>query len=194
MIEGPDRLRCAWATGPLLRPYHDREWGVPEHDDRRLFELLTLEGAQAGLSWATVLRRRNGYRRAFRDFDPRAVAAFDAGDVERCLADPGIIRHRQKVEATVTNARALLAVQRREGSFDRYLWRFVDGRPLQPDRAAAAPPVARTPLSERMSGDLRRQGFRFVGPTICHALMQAAGLVNDHEAGCFRRIEVTRGG
>lgn len=181
------RVRCGWAVGDLLGPYHDREWGVPQHDDRRLFELITLEGAQAGLSWLTVLRRRQGYRRAFHDFDPVAVAAFSPADVERCLADPGIVRHRQKVESTVTNARAVLALQAQAGSLDRWLWARVEGRPLQPDRPPGSPPPAQTPLSRRLSRELVGLGFRFVGPTICYALMQAAGLVNDHDPSCYRR-------
>jgi len=193
-MTGRTVARCAWATGPLLTAYHDEEWGVPEHDDRRLFELLTLEGAQAGLSWQTVLGRRAGYRRAFCDFDPAAVAAFGASDVARCLADPGIIRNRLKVEATVANARALLAIQGRRGSFDGYLWGFVDGRPLQPRRPVGDGAPASTLVAKRLSRELRREGFRFVGPTISYALMQAAGLVNDHDRACFRRSELGPGG
>jgi DNA-3-methyladenine glycosylase I len=189
------RLRCSWTgdlpdTHPLVR-YHDEEWGVPEHDDRRLFELLTLEGAQAGLSWLTVLRRRQGYRRCFLDFDFERVAAFDETDVGRLLADPGIIRNRAKLASTIANARALLAVRDEFGSFDAYLWRFVDGRPVisRFERLQQLP--ASTPLSRAMSRDLQKRGFRFCGPTICYALMQAAGLANDHLTSCFRFRELT---
>jgi len=178
--------RCRWASGAdsdYVR-YHDREWGRPQHQDRRLFELLILEGAQAGLSWATILRKRAGYRRAFARFDPRRVARFDARRRAALLRDPGIVRNRLKIEATVTNARAFLAVQREFGSFDRYLWSFVDGRPLlNRPRPGAVP--ARTPLSDRISKDLRARGFRFVGSTIVYAYLQAVGVVNDHARGCF---------
>jgi len=185
------RTRCTWvsAAAPLDRAYHDEEWGVPVHDDVRLFEMLTLEGAQAGLSWSTILKKRDGYRAAFAGFDPRHVARFDDADVARCLADPGIVRNRLKVASTVSNARALLALQE-ESSFTAYLWDFVDGAPLTRPRRSSADIPSETEVSRRMSRDLKRRGFRFVGPTICYALMQAAGLVNDHEVGCFRHTEV----
>ena len=180
------RPRCAWARGDLDVAYHDREWGVPVRDDRRLFELLTLEGAQAGLSWSTILRKRAGYRRAFAGFDPRRVARFGAADVRRLLADPGIVRHRGKIEATVANARAFLAVQREHGRFADYAWAFVGGRPRRNGWRTPREVPAETEVSRALSRDLRRRGFRFVGPTICYAFMQAAGLVNDHTVGCFR--------
>ena len=166
--------------------YHDEEWGVPLHDDRRLFELLTLEGAQAGLSWLTILKRREGYRAAFAAFDRERVAAFDEADLARLLADPGIIRNRAKVAATIGNARAIEAIVAEFGSLDAYLWRFVDGRPRLNRFTALAELPAETAESKAMSQDLRRRGFSFVGLTICYALMQAAGLVNDHLTGCYR--------
>lgn len=172
--------------------YHDDEWGVPSHDDRHLFELLTLEGAQAGLSWATILRKRAGYRRAFADFDPQAVARFGAGDVDRLLGDPGIVRNRLKVESTVANARAVLALQEELGSLDAYLWGFVDGAPIVGRRRSLADLPAETVESRALSKDLKRRGFRFVGPTVCYAFMQAVGLVNDHTLGCFRLSELSR--
>ncbi|HEY3067614.1 MAG TPA: DNA-3-methyladenine glycosylase I [Methylomirabilota bacterium] len=172
--------------------YHDEEWGVPVHDDRALFELLVLEGAQAGLSWATVLARREGYRRAFEGFDVATIARYTARRRERLLQDPGIIRHRAKVDAVVTNARAFLAVQRAHGSFDAYVWRFVNGRPLQQPWATARQVPAATDTSRALSRDLRALGFAFVGPTICYAFMQAAGLVNDHMRDCFRSEQVRR--
>ena len=183
--------RCPWgASDPLYVPYHDEEWGVPLHDDRRLFEMLVLEGAQAGLSWLTILRRREGYRRAFDRFDPRAVARYDARDVERLLADGGIIRNRLKIDSAINNARAFLAVQEEFGSFDRYVWGFVDGRPTQNAWTTLEEVPAQTPVSNAMSRDLRKRGFTFVGPTICYAHMQATGMVNDHLVGCFRHREV----
>jgi DNA-3-methyladenine glycosylase I len=172
--------------------YHDCEWGVPLHSDRGLFELLTLEGAQAGLSWSTVLQRRSGYRRAFAGFDPKRVAGFTAATVARLLRDPGIIRHRGKIESTVANARALLEVQREHGSFAAYLWSHVGGRPIQGRRRRPREVPAETALSREISRGLKRRGFTFVGPTICYALMQAAGLVNDHLVSCFRHAEVLR--
>jgi DNA-3-methyladenine glycosylase I len=184
--------RCAWATGELDVRYHDEEWGVPLHDDVGLFELLTLEGAQAGLSWSTVLRKRAGYRRAFADFEPARVARFTAARVERLLTDDGIVRHRGKIEATVGNARAVLAVQREHGSLDAYLWRFVEGHAIQNRWASWRQVPAVTPVSQTLSRDLVRRGFKFVGPTICYALMQAAGMVNDHTVDCYRRAEVAR--
>jgi len=184
--------RCHWARGEPEIAYHDREWGVPLHADRRLFELLILEGAQAGLSWSTVLRRRSGYRRAFAGFDPRRVARFTPAAVERLLRDPGIIRHRGKIESAVGNARAFLAIQREHGSFAAYLWTSVGGRPIQNRRRAPRQVPAETVVSRELSRDLRRRGFTFAGPTICYALMQAAGLVNDHLTSCFRHAEVLR--
>jgi DNA-3-methyladenine glycosylase I len=186
------KRRCAWARGELDVRYHDEEWGVPLHDDRRLFELLILEGAQAGLSWSTILRKRAAYRRAFDRFDPRKVARYTAARIARLLADDGIVRNRAKIAAAVVNARAFLAVQREHGSFDAYLWRFVGGRPL--DNAPRSPREvpAETEQSRALSRDLRGRGFRFVGPTICYAFMQATGMVNDHTVDCFRRREVAR--
>ena len=184
--------RCAWATGELDVRYHDEEWGVPLHDDVGLFELLTLEGVQAGLSWSTVLRKRAGYRRAFADFEPARVARFTAARVERLLTDDGIVRHRGKIEATVGNARAVLAVQREHGSLDAYLWRFVEGHAIQNRWTSWRQVPAATPVSQALSCDLVRRGFKFVGPTICYALMQAAGMVNDHTVDCYRRAEVAR--
>ncbi|HXW39087.1 MAG TPA: DNA-3-methyladenine glycosylase I [Acidimicrobiales bacterium] len=186
--------RCAWATGEFLVPYHDEEWGVPVHDDRRHFEFLVLEAAQAGLSWLTILRRREGYRQAFCGFDPELVAGFNNRDVERLLKDEGIIRNRQKVESTVANARALLALVDSEGSFDEYLWGFVDGAPIVNEWSDTAQIPAKTALSERLSKDLRARGFRFVGPVVCYAHLQAAGLVNDHLTTCFRWPLLARGG
>jgi len=178
--------RCPWASDALLAAYHDEEWGVPVHDDRRHFEMLTLEGAQAGLSWRTVLARRDGYRNAFASFEPALVAPFTSADVESCLADPGVIRHRAKLESVVTNARAFVALQEAEGSFDAYVWRFVDGRPVRNAYATSAELPASTPLSAGLGRDLRRRGFSFVGPTICYAYLQATGLVNDHLTSCHR--------
>jgi DNA-3-methyladenine glycosylase I len=179
--------RCAWAgTDPLMVAYHDDEWGVPVHDDRVLFEFLILEGAQAGLSWSTILRRREEYRRAYRGFDPAVVARFGERDAERLLADAGIIRNRAKIAWSVRNAQAFLEVQRTEGSFDDYLWRFVKGRPIVNRPRTSADLPARTELSDALSKDLRGRGFGFVGSTICYAFLQAVGVVNDHVAGCFR--------
>lgn len=182
------RPRCEWAAGndPLMTAYHDEEWGVPLHDDRALFELLTLEGAQAGLSWQTVLRRRAGYRRAFEGFDAERVARYGAAERERLLNDAGIIRNRAKVDATIGNARALLDLLPEAGSFHAYLWSSVGGAPRQNRFEALSEIPAETEESRALSNDLRRRGFRFVGPTICYAFMQAAGLVNDHQVSCFR--------
>jgi DNA-3-methyladenine glycosylase I len=188
---GGDRARCPWA-GASTREivYHDEEWGVPLRDERGLFELLILEGAQAGLSWATVLAKRARYREAFDGFDPEHVARFDERRVERLLVDPGLIRHRQKMRAAVANARACLALRDREGGLGAFLWGFVDGRPVQNAWRAVEEVPAKTAVSERMSAELRRRGFAFVGPTTCYALMQGAGLVNDHVVSCFRHAEV----
>ena len=182
------RDRCGWAPlgDPLYLAYHDEEWGVPAHDDVHLFEMLVLEGAQAGLSWATILKKREGYRHAFAGFDPATVARFTPARVERLLADPGIVRNRMKVESTVANAKAALSVQREEGSLDAYLWSFVGGAPVVNRWRTLEEIPALTPASRAMSKDLKRRGFRFVGPTVCYAFMQATGMVNDHEADCFR--------
>jgi len=182
--------RCRWARDPLDVVYHDDEWGVPVRDDRVLFEFLILEGAQAGLSWSTILKKREGYRRAFADFDPRRVARFGAADRRRLLADEGIVRHSGKIDATIENARAFLAVQSEHGSFATYVWSFVDGQPLQIRRRSFREVPAETEISRTLSADLRRRGFGFVGPTICYAFMQAVGLVNDHTVDCFRYREV----
>ena len=182
----PSAKRCSWARTPLSIAYHDAEWGVPVHDDRILFEFLVLEGAQAGLSWETILRKRAAYRAAFAGFDPDVVARFTPAKVRRLLADPGIVRNRLKVESAVGNAGALLAVRDEFGSFDGYLWRFVDGAPIVNRRRSPAEVPARTAHSDALSRDLKQRGFRFVGSTICHAYMQAVGLVNDHLATCFR--------
>ena len=186
------RQRCAWARGELDVRYHDEEWGVPLHDDRRLFELLILEGAQAGLSWSTILKKRAAYLRAFDGFDPAKVARYTAAKVRRLLADEGIVRNRAKIAATVANARAFLAVQREHGSFDDYVWHFVGGRPLQNAPRSPREVPAETERSLALSRDLRARGFGFVGPTICYAFMQATGMVNDHTIDCFRRREVAR--
>ncbi|MEN0111540.1 MAG: DNA-3-methyladenine glycosylase I [Planctomycetota bacterium] len=187
------RTRCPWAeASDAERAYHDTEWGVPVRDDHRLFEMLTLEGAQAGLSWSTVLGKREGYRRLFQRFEPARVARFTHADVDRLLADASIIRHRGKVESTVSNAAAVLGVQEAEGSLAEWIWSFVDGRPLQNRWAVMEDVPAETGLSKRMSKELKRRGFRFVGPTTCYAFMQAAGLVNDHLTRCFRHAEVAQ--
>ena len=177
--------RCSWpGSDPLYLRYHDEEWGVPVHDDRRLFEMLILEGAQAGLSWITILRKRPAYRKAFDRFDPRKIAKYDARKVRALLADPGIVRNRLKIQATVTNAQAFLAVQKEFGSFDAYIWQFVGGKPIVNRPKSTRDVPARTVESDAMSRDLKRRGFRFVGSTICYAFMQAVGMVNDHRAGC----------
>ena len=182
-----DLNRCPWAgSDPLYQAYHDDEWGVPVHDDRTLFEFLILEGAQAGLSWITILRKRDAYRRAFAGFDVATVAAFDEERIATLLADPGIVRNRLKINAAVGNARAFLAVQREFGSFDAYVWGFVGGQPLVNTPTTLADVPAETAESRALSADLKRRGFRFVGPTIMYAYMQAVGLVNDHLVTCFR--------
>lgn len=192
MTEPDPRPRCPWGDvpDPIYRSYHDREWGLPVRDERRLFELLVLEGAQAGLSWATILHRRDGYRRAFGGFDPALVAVFGSRDVERLLADPGIVRNRAKVEGAVANARSVVALHEAGTTLADHLWSFVGGRQLVNRHAAPGDVPAETDISRAMSRDLRRRGFRFTGPTICYALMQSAGLVNDHLASCFRWAEV----
>jgi len=185
------RRACAWAgDDPLMRRYHDEEWGVPVHDDRRLFEFLTLEGAQAGLSWSTILRKRENYHEAFADFDPVRVARFDARRRAALLKNPGIVRNRLKIESTVSNARAFLDVREEFGSFDDYVWRFVSGKAIQNRRTKLSGIPATTPESDALSTDLRKRGFRFVGSTIMYAFMQAVGMVNDHEVACFRHREL----
>ena len=179
-------VRCAWPRAPLDVAYHDAEWGVPLHDDRALLELLTLEGAQAGLSWSTILKKREGYRAAFAGFDVERVARFTTADVERLVLDPAIVRHRQKIESAVTNARAVLAVRESFGSFDAYLWRFVGGAPRVNWWRTPGEVPARTAESDALSRDLLGRGFKFVGSTICYAFMQATGMVNDHTVDCFR--------
>jgi len=182
---------CTWANAsPEYLAYYDTEWGVPVHDDRRLFEFLILEGAQAGLSWITILRKRAAYRAAFDRFDPRRVAAYDRRRIAALLQDAGIVRNRLKIESAVSNARAFLAVQGELGSFDAYIWSFVGGAPKQNRRRSLREIPARTPESDAMSKDLKRRGFRFVGSTICYAFMQACGLVNDHVTGCFRHAQL----
>lgn len=186
-----EKRRCPWCLGSeLYRRYHDEEWGVPVHDDRRLFEFLTLEGAQAGLSWSTILAKRENYRRAFARFDPGKVARFGARDAKRLMGDAGIVRNRLKIESTIGNARAFLAVRREFGTFERYLWAFVKGRPLQNRRRSMKDVPGRTDLSDAISKDLKRRGFRFVGSTIVYALMQAVGLVNDHLVSCYRHAQL----
>ena len=180
--------RCAWAaaTNPLYLAYHDEEWGVPVHDDRKLFEMLILEGMQAGLSWSTILNKRANFRQAFANFEVATVAAYGAAEVVALLANPGIVRNRLKVAAAIRNAQAFLAVQQEFGSFDAYIWRFVDGRPLRNAWRDLADLPAHTSVSDAMSKDLLRRGFKFVGSTICYAFMQATGMVNDHVVSCFR--------
>jgi DNA-3-methyladenine glycosylase I len=191
----PEVARCGWSnTDPLYIDYHDKEWGVPVHDDRTQFEFLVLEGAQAGLSWMTVLRKRARYRLAFDNFDPAVVARYGERKIAALCNDPGIIRNRRKIEAAVQNARAFLTIQESFGSFDAYIWRFVDGRPKQNAWRTVAELPARSAESETLSKDLKRRGFGFVGPTICYAHMQATGLVNDHILACFRYPELRAGG
>ena len=180
------RTRCEWAASESLVEYHDREWGVPLHDDRRLFEMLTLEGAQAGLSWQTILNKRDGYRRLFEDFDPAKVARFGKRDFARLMKDPSIVRNRLKIESTIDNARTILMVQKEFGSLDAYLWDFVEQRPIVNRFRGLKELPAQTDLSRRISKELKRRGFRFVGPTVIYAFLQAAGFVNDHVIGCYR--------
>jgi DNA-3-methyladenine glycosylase I len=187
-----NKKRCSWAgsSAPLMIAYHDEEWGKPQHDDRVLFEFLILEGAQAGLSWSTILNKREAYRKAFSSFDPTRVAKYDAKKLKQLLADPGIVRNRLKVSAAVQNARAFLAVQKEFGSFDKYVWQFVGGAPMDGKRRSPRDVPARTAESDAMSRDLLKRGFKFVGPTICYAFMQAVGMVNDHWTECFRYKEI----
>lgn len=181
-----EKIRCAWSgNDPLYQQYHDTEWGIPVHDDRHLFEMLNLEGAQAGLSWITILRKRENYRTAFDNFDAVVIACYDEGKIAELLANPGIVRNKLKVAGVVKNAHAFLRVQQEFGSFDAYLWRFVNGQPLINQRASLREIPAQTPEAEAMSKDLKKRGFTFVGPTICYAFMQAVGMVNDHTIDCF---------
>jgi len=183
--------RCAWAKSELMIQYHDREWGVPVHDDRLLFEFLILEGAQAGLSWETILNKRENYRQAFDNFVPAKVARYTAPDIKRLLANPGIVRNRLKIQSAIANARAFLEIQKEAGSFDSYVWQFVGGRPRQNARQTIGQLPASTAESDAMSKALRQRGFNFVGSTICYAFMQATGMVNDHAVSCFRYRSLT---
>jgi DNA-3-methyladenine glycosylase I len=184
------RSRCSWATTPAMMAYHDAEWGVPQHDDRVLFEFLILEGAQAGLSWSTILAKRKAYRRAFSNFNPKSIARYDAAKLKQLTANEGIVRNRLKISSTVQNARAFLAVQKEFGSFDGYIWQFVNGSPIVNALSASSQIQVRTAESDKMSRDLLKRGFKFVGPTICYAFMQAVGMVNDHLVNCFRYAEI----
>ena len=184
--------RCAWAGTEAMITYHDTEWGVPLHDERGLFEFLILEGAQAGLSWSTILNKRQNYRRAFDRFDPRKVARYDSRRIQQLLADAGIVRNKLKINSAVLNARAFLAVQKEFGSFDNYIWSFVGHRTIQNKRKSMKEVPARTPESDAMSRDLLKRGFKFVGSTICYAFMQAVGMVNDHTVDCFRHAQVAK--
>jgi DNA-3-methyladenine glycosylase I len=186
----PAPVRCGWANTPLSIAYHDTEWGVPLHDDNALFAFLVLEGAQAGLSWEIILKKRPAYFAAFDGFNPRIVAGYTDEKIAALLADPGIVRNRRKIESAVQNAIAFLAVQAEFGSFDRYIWGFVGGAPIQNAWQSISELPAKTPASEAMSKDLQQRGFRFVGPTICYAFMQATGMVNDHETRCFRHPQL----
>ena len=187
MAEQHQKPRCAWSTSdPLYIAYHDDEWGIPVHDDQRLFEMLILEGAQAGLSWITILKKRENYRKAFDQFNARKIAKYDRRKVKALMSDEGIVRNRLKIEATITNAHAFLAVQKEFGSFDRYIWQFVGGKPKKNARKTLRDIPANTPESDAMSKELKKRGFRFVGTTICYAFMQAVGMVNDHTEECFR--------
>ena len=188
-----NKPRCTWPRSDLDIHYHDTEWGVPLHDDVALFELLTLEGAQAGLSWSTILGKRDGYREAFAGFDPARVARFTAARVEKLVTNPAIVRHRGKIESTISNAKAVLAVQREHGSLDAFLWEIVGGRPTINRPRSPGDVPARTAQSDALSTALKKAGFRFVGSTICYAFMQASGMVNDHLVGCFRHAELARG-
>ena len=185
------KRRCQWCgTDPHYIAYHDEEWGVPVHDDRRLFEMLTLEGAQAGLNWLTILKKREGYRRAFHHFDCGKIAAYSQGDIKRLLADSGIVRNRLKIESVIRNARGVLAVKEEFGTLDSFLWQYVNGTPVRNAWRSVADLPAHTGQSDAMSKDLKRRGFNFVGPTICYAFMQAVGMVNDHTTDCFRYGEI----
>lgn len=190
-MEGDGRVRCGWAGGdPLMLRYHDREWGGPLHDDRRIFEFLILEGMQAGLSWRTILHKRENFRRAFHGFDPARIARYTEADVDRLMSDPGIVRNRAKILAAIHNARAFLKVCREFETFDAYIWRLVGGKPIVNRRQRPSQLPARTGLSDAVSADLKRRGFKFVGSTVVYAHMQATGMVNDHLVGCFRHAEL----
>ena len=190
-MSAPEPTRCAWClSDPLYIAYHDAEWGVPSRDDRHLFEMLTLEGAQAGLSWLTILKKREGYRRAFARFDPKKVARFGPADVERLVADASIVRHRGKIESTITNAQRVLDLQREVGSLSAFVWSFVGDEPIRVRRRTVKDVPAKTAESDAMSTALKRRGFSFVGSTICYAFMQACGLVDDHVEGCFRHTRM----
>jgi len=182
--------RCGWGTDPLMLRYHDEEWGVPVHDDVKLFELLTLEGAQAGLSWSTILKKRESYREAFEGFDPEKIADYTGEDVERLMKNPGIVRSRRKIEAAINNARRFLEVREEFGSFDEYIWGFVGGEPINNVFRSPSEVPSKTEESEEMSRGLKKRGFKYVGPTICYAFMQAVGMVNDHLVDCFRYKEI----
>jgi DNA-3-methyladenine glycosylase I len=184
------RQRCSWAATPAMIAYHDAEWGVPQHDDRVLFEFLILEGAQAGLSWSTILAKRDEYRRAFSNFNPKTIARYDATKLKQLMANAGIVRNQLKISAAVQNARAFLAAQKEFGSFDSYIWQFVGGKPIVNALSASSQIQALTAESDKMSRDLLKRGFKFVGPTICYAFMQAVGMVNDHLVNCFRYKEI----
>jgi DNA-3-methyladenine glycosylase I len=187
------KKRCLWAKkDPLIIEYHDKEWGVPVHDDQRLFEFLILEGAQAGLSWTTILRKRENYREAFDDFDPAKVAAYDDHKIEELMGNAGIVRNRRKITAAVASAKAVLEIQREFKSFDSYIWKFVEGKPIQNRWKNLKDVPSSTTESENMSLDLKNRGFKFVGPTICYAFMQAVGMVNDHTTDCFRHLELLK--
>ena len=188
-----DKPRCPWATTPAMIAYHDKEWGAPQHDDRVLFEFLVLEGAQAGLSWSTILAKREAYRKAFSRFDPTKVAGYKRDQIKRLMNDAGIVRNRLKIESAVRNAKALLEVRKEFRSFDRYIWQFVGGTPIKNSWRSMKNLPAETEESIAMSKDLKRRGFNFVGPTVCYAFMQAVGMVNDHLVDCFRYREVGRG-
>lgn len=196
MVDGGFSLdgkqRCAWAQSPGMFQYHDEEWGVPQHDDRVLFEFLTLEGAQAGLSWSTILAKRQAYRKAFSRFDPKRVAGYDAARKKALMGDSGIVRNKLKIASTIQNASAFLAVQKEFGTFDKYIWQFVNGETIVNRWKPKQQLPAQTPESQKMSKDLLKRGFKFVGPTICYAFMQAVGMVNDHQVGCFRFAELIR--
>jgi DNA-3-methyladenine glycosylase I len=187
-------IRCGWATTESMIAYHDKEWGVPVHDDRLLFEFLVLEGAQAGLSWSTILNKRDNYRKAFDNFDAQKIAEYDSRKIKKLLADPGIVRNKLKVSAAVQNAKAFLAVQKEFGNFDAYIWSFVNNQPIRNNFKKMKDVPARTPESDSMSKDLLNRGFKFVGSTICYAFMQAVGMVNDHIADCFRHDQITSEG
>jgi len=189
-MNDPNQIRCAWAKNDLAIAYHDREWGVPEHDDRVLFEFLVLEGAQAGLSWDTILRKRENYRAALDNFDPNKIARYNTRKLDSLMKNEGLVRNRLKIESLVKNAKAFLEVQKEFGSFDRYIWQFVGGQPRVNTRRKIADVPARTPESDAMSKALQKRGFTFVGSTICYAFMQAVGMVNDHLVDCFRYRQV----